>query len=108
MISCRGLFLDICCVGTYFRMKMIVFLCIPLVGTCGDAIPKYDIENSCYNCTFVGGISNTQLVQRFSSFRRSSLQISDEANICHLSPHLTIAHLTNKAVSKKGDLYSND
>ena len=52
--------------------------------------------------------SNIQLVQRFSSFRRSSLQISDEANICHLSPHLTIARLTNKAVSKKSNLYSND
>ena len=44
---------------------MIAYLCIPLVGACGDAIPKDNIETVVFRCIFVGANSNIPFVQRF-------------------------------------------
>ena len=59
--------------------KRLCYLCIPLVGTCGDTSPKHDIENLLF--TTVHLLVTIQIYNLFSGFilfRRRSFQMSDE------------------------------
>ena len=69
---------------------MIAYLCISLVGTCGDAIPKHDIETVVFRCIFVGANSNIPFVQRFfflapqhSKCRMNPINLDRTIQDCH-------------------------
>ena len=90
---------------------MIAYLCIPLVGTCGDAIPKHDIETVVFRCIFVGANSNIPCVQRFfflaphhSKYRMNPINLDGTIQDCH--PDL-VERQKNGENSTNGIYYSS-